>query len=264
MTQDERLIWLTEYLLKEKAEYKAISIPTNRRERWTLYRALVNLRLPEPICAEYLKTEDDFLKELSHQRGITNAASLYGADEDLVLWKGDITTLQCDAIVNAANRQMLGCFCPNHGCIDNAIHTFAGIRLRLTCAEQMKRQGREEETGKAKLTPAFNLPCSYILHTVGPIIKGRVSKKDREQLVSCYQECLKCADENGIRSIAFCCISTGEFHFPNTEAAKIAIQTVKEYKRKSKSKIKVIFNVFQELDYSIYRELLGTNSTSQK
>ena len=152
---------------------------------------------------------------------------------------------------------MLGCFCPCHGCIDNAIHTYAGVQLRLTCAEMMKKQGHEEPTGQAKLTPAYNLPCEYVLHTVGPIIYGRVTEKDRELLASCYRSCLELAEQNGIGSVAFCCISTGEFHFPNDKAAEIAVQTVKEYRRQTSGKIEVIFNVFKQMDYKIYRELLG-------
>ena len=154
---------------------------------------------------------------------------------------------------------MLGCFAPCHGCIDNAIHTFAGVQLRLACAELMEQQGHEEETGKAKITPAFNLPCRYVLHTVGPIIQGWLTKKDRELLASCYRSCLELAEKNNLRNIAFCCISTGEFHFPNDKAAQIAIQTVKAYKAETHSQIEVIFNVFKETDFNIYRALLGAD-----
>lgn len=151
---------------------------------------------------------------------------------------------------------MLGCFCPNHGCIDNAIHTFAGVGLRLACAELMKQQGHEEETGKAKITPDYNLPSRFVLHTVGPIIQGRLTRKDKELLASCYRSCLELAEQNGLKSIAFCCISTGEFRFPNDKAAQIALETVKEYKEQAHSEIEVIFNVYKELDYNIYRKLL--------
>ncbi|MCD7778353.1 MAG: protein-ADP-ribose hydrolase, partial [Clostridiales bacterium] len=171
-------------------------------------------------------------------------------------WQGDITTLRCGAIVNAANSRMLGCFCPNHGCIDNAIHTFAGIQLRGACAELMKAQGHEEETGKAKITPAFNLPCDCVIHTVGPIVGSRLTKKDETLLASCYRSCLETAEENNVKSLAFCCISTGEFHFPNERAAEIAVKTVKEYKEEKQSKIEVIFNVFKEIDLKIYERLL--------
>ena len=184
-------------------------------------------------------------------------ADLTQLQEDLYLWQGDITTLRCDAIVNAANSKMLGCFCPCHGCIDNAIHTFSGLQLRMACADLMKKQGHEEPTGEAKITPAYNLPCKYVLHTVGPIIQGKLTKRDEDLLASCYRSCLELAEKNQVKSIAFCCISTGEFHFPNERAAQIAVETVKEYKRHTNSKMKVIFNVFKEIDWHIYREFLG-------
>lgn len=199
------------------------------------------------------------MKDETEKKGITELTDLQPIQDNLYLWRGDITTLRCDGIVNAANNQMLGCFCPNHGCIDNAIHTFAGIQLRLACAELMKKQGHEEETGTAKITPAYNLPCKYVLHTVGPIITGRLREKDNQLLASCYRSCLELAEQNGLKSIAFCCISTGEFHFPNDKAAEIAIQTVKEYRKRTGSQMEVIFNVFKKTDYEIYRKLLGTN-----
>ena len=194
----------------------------------------------------------------SQGRPVTCAIDIMDCDEDgLYLWQGDITTLAADAIVNAANSQMLGCFLPCHGCIDNAIHTCAGVQLRWECSEIMRRQGHEEETGKAKITKAYNLPCRHVLHTVGPIIRGAVAKADRELLASCYRSCLELAAETGLRSVAFCCISTGEFHFPNELAAKIAIQTVADWQRQNPSEIEVIFNVFKDIDYAIYRRLLG-------
>lgn len=172
------------------------------------------------------------------------------------MWQGDITTLAADAIVNAANSQMLGYFVPCHGCIDNAIHTYAGVQLRLECAEIMRRQGHAEETGQAKLTKAYNLPCRYVLHTVGPIVQGAVTKRDRALLESCYRACLELALENGLRSVAFCCISTGEFHFPNEDAARIAVRTVQSFRAQHPDAPEVIFNVFQDKDDAIYRKLL--------
>ena len=192
-------------------------------------------------------------------KGIVSIDDLDEIRKDLYIWQGDITTLKCDAIVNAANSQMLGCFCPNHGCIDNAIHTYAGIQLRLKMNEIMSLQHALEETGKAKITSAYNLPCQYILHTVGPIVRGVVTKKDKADLKNCYTSCLELAEKTGLKSIAFCCISTGEFHFPNDLAAQIAIETVKEYKRKTSSEMKVIFNVFKSLDKQIYTDLLGSD-----
>ena len=172
---------------------------------------------------------------------------------------GDITRIEADAIVNAANSGMTGCYCPNHGCIDNAIHTYAGVQLRLACAEIMDRQRHPEPTGQAKITAAFNLPCRYVLHTVGPIINRRVTKEDKELLASCYRSCLELAAENGLESVAFCCISTGEFHFPNQLAAEIAVQTVKEFLQTPTSIKKVIFNVFKDMDKKIYERLLRTD-----
>ena len=200
-----------------------------------------------------------FGKYKTSKKGIVQITDISPIQEEIYLWKGDITTLRCDAIVNAANSQMLGCFCPCHGCIDNQIHTFSGIQLRLACNELMKEQGYDEPVGRAKITPAYNLPCRFVLHTVGPIIQDRVTKKDEKLLACCYASCLEMAKENGIKSIAFCCISTGEFHFPNEKAAEIAIKSIKGFKERTKSKMKVIFNVFKEKDYDIYRRLLETD-----
>ena len=210
------------------------------------FRALVNMRMPKAASKEFLQIQDEYLQEELRQKGITDIADLKPVAPDICLWEGDITTLKCDGIVNAANSQMLGCFCPNHGCIDNAIHTFAGVQLRQECAEIMEAQGYEEPTGKAKITKAYNLPCKYIIHTVGPIVYGSLTQNHEELLASCYRSCLTLADKNGLQSLAFCCISTGEFCFPNERAAQIAVQTVAEYKRQTGSKIKVIFNVFKD------------------
>lgn len=257
MTQAEKRQYLIAELLKEQHEYSNIIIPKNETEQKKLLRALFNVRLPLPISEEFLGVQDEYLQEEIAQKGITRIDDLEPIKSDIYLWQGDITTLKCDAIVNAANSQMLGCFCPNHGCIDNAIHTFSGVQLRLKCAEIMKNQGKDEEAGKAKITPAYNLPCKYILHTVGPIVTGKLIDRDCELLRSCYRSCLALADEYKLNSVAFCCVSTGEFHFPNDKGAKIAIETVGEYKKLTNSKIKVIFNVFKNSDYEIYREYLG-------
>ena len=257
MTQAEKRQYLITELLKERSEYADISIPKDKTEQKKLLRALFNVRLPLPIGDDFLRVQDEYLQSEISQKGITNIDDLEPIKLDIYLWQGDITTLKCDTIVNAANSQMLGCFCPNHGCIDNAIHTFSGVRLRLKCAEIMQKQGKNEETGKAKITPAYNLPCKYILHTVGPIVTGKLTDRDCELLRSSYHSCLALADQYKLNSVAFCCISTGEFHFPNDKAAKIAIETVSEYKKMTNSKIKVIFNVFKNSDYEIYREYLG-------
>lgn len=256
MTQEERLLWLIKYLLSENSKYSKVEIPDYADEPFNLYRSLVNVRMPEYIGNEYLTVEDEYLQEEITKKDITHINELIPCSDDIYLWQGDITTIDTDAIVNAANNQLLGCFCPCHACIDNCIHTFSGVRLRLKCNEIMQEQGFREPTGKAKITPAYNLPSKYVIHTVGPIVSGILTKKDKDLLASCYTECLKLADEYNLKSIAFCCISTGEFHFPNNRAAQIAADTVKEYKQKTGSKIKVIFNVFKDKDYKIYRELL--------
>lgn len=259
MTQTERRLYLISELLKEQPRYEGMKIPESEDGQKRLLRSLFNIRMPRTASQEFLAVQDAYLQEETRHKGITDLANLQPVQEGIYLWQGDITTLRCDAIVNAANSQMMGCFVPCHGCIDNAIHTFAGVQLRLACAELMHQQGHEEETGKAKITPAFNLPCRYILHTVGPIVGGRLTKKDEDLLASSYRSCLELAEQKHIKSIAFCCISTGEFHFPGKKAAEIAIQTVKEHRACTNSKMEVIFNVFKKSDFNIYRELLGAN-----
>ena len=200
--------------------------------------------------------QDEYLKEEINKKGIVDINNLNPIQKGIYLWQGDITTLRCDAIVNAANSAMTGCYLPNHRCIDNAIHSFAGVELRLECDEIMNRQGYGEPTGQAKITNAYNLPCKYIIHTVGPIISYKLTSEDCELLANCYRSCLNLAAKNNLESIAFCCISTGEFHFPNDKAAQIAIKTVEEFMKKDTSVKKVIFNVFKDMDKEIYRELL--------
>ena len=256
MTQAQRRLFLIRSLLKEKPEYRDIAIPAEPDSQRQLLRGLMNVRRPQRIGREFLQVQDAYLQGETAAKGITDIAGLTPIQPGLYLWQGDITTLKCDAIVNAANSGMTGCYIPNHRCIDNAIHTFAGVELRLACAELMEQQGYPEPTGQAKITPAFNLPCRYVLHTVGPIIEGRVTKEDKELLASCYRSCLELAAENALESVAFCCISTGEFHFPNDLAAEIAVRTVKEFLKKQTSVKKVIFNVFKDLDKAIYKKLL--------
>ena len=255
MTQAERRAFLIEYLLSERGE--RINIPADEYNQKRLLRSLFNIRMPRETSEDFLRIQDKYLQEENRRKGITDIADLQPVQDDIYLWQGDITTLKCGAIVNAANSQMLGCFQPCHGCIDNAIHTFSGIQLRRDCNEIMLRQGFNEPTGQAKITPAYNLPCQYVIHTVGPIVSGRLTEKDCELLKSCYLSCLKLAEENGVESIAFCCISTGVFGFPQREAARIAVDTVKVYKTQTGSSIKVIFNVFKNEDLFIYRELLA-------
>ena len=260
MTHEERRIYLIRELLAEDG-YKGISIPDSLSEKRLLLRSLMNVRMPKPISREFLRVQDEYLQYERDKRGVTDGAKLPSIPRDsrLVLWQGDITTLKVDAIVNAANSGMLGCFHPLHSCIDNIVGTRSGIQLRLYCYDIMNKQGHEEPTGQAKITPAFNLPSKYILHTVGPIIYGPVSEQDCEALASCYRSCLKLAVENDCRSIAFCCISTGEFHFPNEKAAEIAVQTVTSFLTTQKPDIRVIFNVFKDVDLHIYQKLLGVS-----
>ena len=253
MTQDEKRIFLIQELLGEQPRYRDIKIPQDIAEQKQLLRSLFNVRMPKNISKEFLTVQDEYLGEETAAKGITDFADLSPMSVGLYLWQGDITTLRCGAIVNAANSGMTGCYAPCHGCIDNAIHTYAGVQLRLECARQMKLQGREEATGRAKITPAYNLPCKYVLHTVGPIITGRLKAKDKELLASCYRSCLELAGQKGLKSIAFCCISTGEFHFPNDLAAEIAVETVKQYR----GNMEVIFHVFKDVDYKIYKDILG-------
>lgn len=232
-----------------------MAIPTNETEQFQLFRSLLNIRPPKPISEDFLNVQDAYLQEEIIRKGITDIVELQPITGNIYLWKGDIITLKCGATVNAANSQILGCFHPCHSCIDNAIHTFAGVQLRLKFAEIMQDQGYEEPTGQAKITPAYNLPCDYVIHTVGPIMQGKLTEKHCELLECCYQSCLKIAVQNDIDSIAFCCISTGVFGFPQKEAAEIAVRTVQNFQKSHE--IKVIFNVFKESDDKIYRKLLG-------
>lgn len=247
--------FLIEYLLNENPRYSGINIPESEQEQFRLYRSLVNIRSASPVSQEYLDMENQFLQDMTAQKGITDIADLQPIKNNIYLWQGDITTLKCGAIVNAANSGMTGCYQPCHNCIDNCIHTFAGVNLRLECAEIMHKQGHDEATGQAKITSAYNLPCDYVIHTVGPIVQGKLTEKHCELLRSCYISCLKLAVKNNIDNIAFCCISTGVFGFPKREASEIAVETVREFLKNHS--IKVIFNVFGDDDYEIYKRLLS-------
>ena len=256
MTQTKRREYLIRYLLDEQLKYKDTEMPDDIQAQKRLLRSLMNVRSPKPISEEFLRVQDDYLQEELSQKHITSVSDLLPLEPGIYVWQGDITTLACDAIVNAANSGMTGCYYPCHGCIDNAIHSYAGVQLRLECDAIIKAQGHEEPTGTAKITEAYNLPCRYVLHTVGPIITGSLKKQDEDLLASCYRSCLALAEEYGLKSIAFCCISTGEFRFPNQRAAEIAVETVREYRKQTGSEIEVIFNVFKDIDDDIYRELL--------
>ena len=261
MNQSEKRLFLIESLLRERPSCRKQEIPAEPERQKILLRGLLNVRHPGAAGQAFLEIQDDYLQAETAAKGVTDIDALAPVQPGLYLWQGDITTLRCDAIVNAANSGMTGCYIPNHRCIDNCIHTFAGVELRQYCEALMEQQGYPEPTGQAKLTPAFNLPCRYILHTVGPMISGRVTAQDENLLASCYRSCLELAAEHHLQSVAFCCISTGEFHFPNALAAKIAVQTVKEFLSKPTSVRRVIFNVFKDADKAIYAELLGADRT---
>ena len=249
-----RLDFLIDYLLKEDSQYSEMQVPSDLHGKRDLFRALCNVRWPKPVSEEFLRLQDQELQAQLQEKGVVELP-----DVPMQIWQGDITRLKVDAIVNAANSQMLGCFHPLHKCIDNAIHSAAGVQLREECHRLMLQQGREEPTGQAKITKAYNLPCKYVIHTVGPIIpNGIPTEFQKEQLASCYRNIMTCADENNLESVAFCCISTGEFRFPNRLAADIAVQTVKDYltTHPNCSVKQVVFNVFKDVDRDIYQRLL--------
>ena len=257
MTQAERRIYLIKELLNEQPQYRNMNIPENSEEQRRLLRSLMNVRLAAPITDEFAVIQDEYLSEELNRKGITDIKELTPLKDGIYVWQGDITRLRAGAIVNAANSGMTGCYQPCHACIDNCIHTYAGIQLRNYCNELMEKQGFAEPTGQAKITPAYNLPCDYVIHTVGPIVQGKLNDRHRQMLKSCYESCLDIAVENDVKSIAFCCISTGVFMFPNEEAARIAVDTVYEYRQRTGSKIEVIFNVLKDYDKEIYEKLLG-------
>ena len=264
-----RLDQLIQYLLDEDPQYSEMRIPSNLQEKRDLFRALRNVRMPAPVSEDFLRLQDEELQAQMQEKGVVTVDDIIAdgrgekffapTDDRFVLWQGDITLLWVDAIVNAANSQMLGCFHPLHKCIDNAIHSAAGVQLREECHQLMLRQGHPEETGTAKITKAYNLPCNHVIHTVGPIIpNGIPTEHQKGQLASCYRSIMTCADENGLESVAFCCISTGEFRFPNQLAAEIAVKTVKDYllAHPNTSIKHVVFNVFKDVDKAFYQRLL--------
>ncbi len=271
--QEERLDYLLEKFKKDSLWYKDLEVGGDYQEKRRALRSLMNIRMPGAMAPEVLEVQDEFLREEAAEKGIVTleeiptAARQYGSrkpfGDKISVWQGDITRLQVGAIVNAANSQMLGCFHPCHGCIDNAIHSAAGIELREACSQYMEHRkvqyGKEyeEPTGRAVLTEGYNLPAEYVIHTVGPIVYGNLTEKLKEDLRNCYKNILKCCVEHGIRSVAFCCISTGEFHFPNDEAARIAVAEVRKYLEKHQEDFdRVIFNVFKDVDRELYEDLV--------
>ena len=260
MDRISQIRFLIDRLLEDMPQYrKGMALPEDGRELRRLLRGLMNVRPPMPLTGDFLAVQDALLSAEREEKGVVRVDSLQpaGQDERFILWQGDITRLDADAIVNAANSQLLGCFHPCHGCIDNAIHSAAGLQLREACRRLMDEQGHEEETGQAKMTEAYNLPCRYVLHTVGPIVYAGLTSRHEAELASCYRACLELANAHGLKSVAFCCISTGEFRFPNAEAARIAVDTVREHLQGPSSIQKVIFNVFKDIDAHIYRSILA-------
>ena len=264
ISREERVKSLIAYLKNENPGYASIPEPVDARESRRLLRSLMNTRWPGEASEEFYDMQNELLMEESEERGVVKLQDIPVIEDGypcyevknskrISLWQGDITRLEVDAIVNAANSQLLGCFVPCHGCIDNVIHSAAGIQLRNECAEIMAAQGHEEPVGKAKITKGYNLPAKYVIHTVGPVVGVEVTEKQKEQLKSCYLSCLKLAEKSGLKSIAFCCISTGEFHFPNKLAAEIAVATVDRYLSGSKLE-RVVFNVFKNEDLNIYKK----------
>lgn len=258
MTQGERRQYLIQRLLAERGERG--ELPANEAEQRLLLRGLMNVRPPRAIDQQFIRVQDEYLTEEIKAKGIVHLSDLKPVAENIYLWQGDITLLEVDAIVNAANGGMTGCYVPNHKCIDNCIHTFSGLQLRLECGRIMEQQGHEEPVGRAKITQAYNLPAKYVIHTVGPMVQGALTQRDCDKLVSCYRACLELARQYSLESIAFCCISTGVFRFPNDRAAELAVHTVRDFLRETGSGMKVIFNVFKDTDLKLYEKLLANPS----
>lgn len=249
--------FLIEYLIDEHNE--VIDIPDNLNDKKTLFRSLMNVRPPRKVSDEFLQVQDEFLTNETLNKKLTSVDEIKEVKGQLALWQGDIVTLKVDAIVNAANSKLLGCFIPMHNCIDNIIHSAAGVQLREECNRIMQDQGRDEEIGKAKITSAYNLPSKYVIHTVGPAIPygSKPSEEDCEKLASCYKSCLEIANANELKTIAFCGISTGVFNFPQDVAAEIAIKTVEDYLNENETTMEmVVFDVFSDSSYLLYKNLL--------
>ena len=257
--QKAQLRYLLKYLIEERPQYKSLLLTNDYQELRQLLRALMNTRQPAPLDEEFLHIQDSFLSQERQNKQLTSASDIPSCRKNprLAIWRGDITALEIDAIVNAANSSLLGCFIPCHNCIDNAIHSAAGLQLREECQRLIAAQGHQEEPGQAKITSGYNLPAAYIIHTVGPIVEGEPTEQDQQLLGSCYRSCLAIAQQKQLHEIAFCCISTGVFNFPQTTAAKIAVATVSEYLSSADYPQRVIFDVFTDQDEQIYRQLLS-------
>ena len=263
MTQEERLAFLVEEFKSDSGTYKNLETPDDKVGRQTLLRSLMNIRMPGKLPEDVIRVQDEYLKERASEKGIVELSEIPEIRNGISIWQGDITRLSVDAIVNAANSQMLGCFVPMHTCIDNCIHTYAGVQLRAECMRQMNllriAYGRDYEQPVAvpMLTDAFNLPAGKVVHIVGPVVQDRLTPALEKDLADCYLNTLDMCEQNGLRSVAFCCISTGVFHFPNRRAAEIAVNTVTGWTESHKGRMdRVIFNVFKDQDRVIYEEIL--------
>ncbi len=262
-TQQERLDYLVEAFKKDSGEYRDLRTPADAEGKRRILRSLMNIRMPGMLPPDVLGTQDAYLRARAEEKGVVTLNDIPVAKGILSIWQGDITRLQVDAIVNAANSQMLGCFVPMHTCIDNCIHTFAGIQLRLACAEQMEKlraqygEDYEQPTAVPMLTDAYNLPAKKVIHIVGPIVEGHLTAEHERQLADCYRNTLDLCAGHGLKSVAFCCISTGVFMFPNQRAAEIAVSTGEAWLRTHPEQMdRVIFNVFKDTDRGIYEKLL--------
>lgn len=260
MNQSERREYLIRALLAERPDGHSIEVPGDTEGQRALLRGLMNVRPAEAAASDVLHVQDAYLGQRLTERGGATDAERLPYHDRIAVWRGDTTLLAADAIVNAANSQMLGCFVPGHSCIDNAIHTYAGMQLRLACAELMDEQGHEEPTGRVKVTPAFNLPSRFVFHTVGPVVPShRPGPREELLLRNCYESCLAEATRAGLSTLAFCCISTGVFGYPQQDAARVAIDAARRHLSRNDQNLKVVFNVFLASDEAIYQELLGTD-----
>lgn len=273
MDQHQRLDYLVENFKNESPEYRRVRIPYDTEGKQRLLRSLMNVRMPKPASSEVLSVQDTYLRGRALEKGIVNISemptvresvgSMHAFADSISIWQGDITRIAADAVVNAANSQMLGCFIPMHTCIDNCIHTYAGVQLREDCARRMNSlrlkfgDDYEQPTAIPMLTDAYNLPAKKVIHIVGPIVQYELTQQLEQDLANCYRNTLDMCRENGLRSVAFCCISTGVFHFPNKRAAEIAVQTVAEWLAENPGSMnRVIFNVFKDEDKRYYEKLL--------
>ena len=263
LTQEQRLDFLLKKFKADSDGYSDLETPDDVEGQRRVLRSLMNIRMPKPMADDVMAVQDEYLKQRAADKGIVGLSDIPVIRDGLSIWQGDITRLAVDAIVNAANSQMLGCFVPMHACIDNCIHTFAGIQLRAECSRQMDRlrkkygRGYEQPAAVPMITDAYNLPAKKVIHIVGPIVQHKLTPELEKNLADCYRNILDICLENGLKSIAFCCISTGVFRFPNKRAAEIALQTVQEWLTDHDGQMeRVIFNVFKDEDKAIYEKLI--------